>query len=373
MKETDFYHAFAKSLMNHAAEFHGTGNWEPARFGERQGSGQVITDRILMPINRFLRRLGYRISPLGSGSPAFDNMIGPYGEGLANTYNLLADEYSQSVLIEVLAYRLLGFRRVKLWTNTPAYWEARSLAGSLPTQGRSIFAGANTRRLFRTDLSSIGYPITVFTHPLDITYQFLFNHYAYEHTNPSIGVLDGDYVIDGGASWGETALRFAHDAGETGRVFSFEFEPRSLEILKMNLALNAGLASRITVVEKGLWKDSSTILNFASTGPSTTVRKKPAQRQDEEAFSISIDDFASTLPRIDFIKLDVEGAELSTLHGAEKTIRKYRPKLAISVYHNLSDFVDIPAYLSSLELGYRFYLDHVTIYGEETTLFAYSE
>jgi hypothetical protein len=68
--------------------------------------------------------------------------------------------------------------------------------------------------------------------------------------------------------------------------------------------------------------------------------------------------------------MDIEGSELPALKGGINTIKKYKPKLAISIYHSMDDFVDIAQYLKSLDLGYDFYLKHVTIYDEETILFA---
>ena len=68
--------------------------------------------------------------------------------------------------------------------------------------------------------------------------------------------------------------------------------------------------------------------------------------------------------------MDIEGAELPALRGATSVLQKFRPKLAISLYHSMDDFVDIPKYLNSLELGYEFYLSHGTIYHEETVLIA---
>lgn len=76
------------------------------------------------------------------------------------------------------------------------------------------------------------------------------------------------------------------------------------------------------------------------------------------------------LKRLDFIKMDIEGAELAALKGAEQSIRRFRPKLAISVYHQLQDFWEIPQWIDSLGLGYRFHLRHFTIHQEETVLFA---
>lgn len=47
----------------------------------------------------------------------------------------------------------------------------------------------------------------------------------------------------------------------------------------------------------------------------------------------------------DFIKMDIEGAELAALKGGIKTITKCRPQLAISIYHSSEDFINIPLYL----------------------------
>jgi hypothetical protein len=73
---------------------------------------------------------------------------------------------------------------------------------------------------------------------------------------------------------------------------------------------------------------------------------------------------------MDFIKMDIEGAELAALKGAEHTLRCFKPELAICVYHRLEDFFDVTDYLASLQLGYRFFLRHFTIHIDETVLFA---
>lgn len=84
---------------------------------------------------------------------------------------------------------------------------------------------------------------------------------------------------------------------------------------------------------------------------------------------VRIDDVASDYP-VTLIKMDIEGSELSALHGAEQIIRKYKPKLAISLYHKNSDIVDIPEYIHSLGLGYKFYVRHHMKSCCETVLYA---
>ena len=87
---------------------------------------------------------------------------------------------------------------------------------------------------------------------------------------------------------------------------------------------------------------------------------------------ILIDDVVGTpgFPQVDFIKMDIEGAEQQALRGSEESIRRFQPKLAITVYHSLEDFWEIPKWIAQLGLGYQFYLRHFTIHEEETVLFA---
>ena len=72
----------------------------------------------------------------------------------------------------------------------------------------------------------------------------------------------------------------------------------------------------------------------------------------------------------DFIKMDIEGAELSALKGGISTIKKCRPQLAISIYHSSEDFVNIPLYLKENLENYKFRLGHYSPRLSETVLYA---
>lgn len=74
--------------------------------------------------------------------------------------------------------------------------------------------------------------------------------------------------------------------------------------------------------------------------------------------------------RPDLIKMDIEGAELSALRGGIKTIKECRPQLAISIYHAIDDFVDIPIYLNEQLENYHYALGHYSAWIPETVLYA---
>lgn len=287
-------------------------------------------------------------------------------------HNLLTDTYSKNLLVSLLSFRILGWRKIKLPTNNPSYWNNKVLADSLAKNQDSLEAKFTKLKLSHFDLSQIGWPITLNYNANGILKTFLLKQYEYKHLDPTISAAAGDVVIDAGGCWGDTALYFAKMVGPNGQVHTFEFLPSNLEILNSNLKLNPLLASRISVVPKALFNISGKKLVFQENGPGTKLSEDHLESGASTAITTSIDDYVqeNKISRIGFIKMDIEGAELSALQGAINTIKRDRPRLAIAIYHDLNDFITIPQFLSSLNLGYSFYIDHFTIHDEETILFA---
>jgi hypothetical protein len=131
------------------------------------------------------------------------------------------------------------------------------------------------------------------------------------------------------------------------------------------------LKERIKIIDRAAWSSSNLRLNFEENGPGTRVIPDNIDNTGGVE-TLSIDDLVESkgISRVDFIKMDIEGSELKALQGALNTIKRDRPKMAICIYHRLVDFVDIPEFILSLNLGYSFYIRHYTIYDEETILYA---
>jgi FkbM family methyltransferase len=335
---------------------------------------ESLTEWLTRRARRFLlkRRLvpGRDIGVLFGALKSFSGFISRF----ESLYLSLNDEESRRSFVRIIAFGILGNEKVKFPLNTQEYWRQRDDLKRLAEAGNTI--EATGYRLYLVDLSAVHYPIKLYTALGGPQTVFLLRQYQYVSHGVDIAAKEDDVVIDAGGCWGDTALYFAHEVGAKGKVFTFECIPGNLEVMQQNLHLNPGLQGRISVVPAPLWSKSNLELFFADHGPSSVGHVDPPKKEGEHLgyLTKSLDDFVkkNRLSRVDFIKMDIEGAEVQALHGAEKTIRRFRPKLAISVYHSVNDFVDVFEFIASLGLGYRFYLGHYTIHWHETVLFAVS-
>ncbi len=149
-------------------------------------------------------------------------------------------------------------------------------------------------------------------------------------------VRKGDVVFDVGANIGYYTLVFADLAGPQGKVFAFEPEPDNLRLLRKNVAINR--YHNIQIVSKALSNRNGTAKLYLSQymGLHSFYRKTNRWTVVE---CIPADDFYSG--RINFVKIDVEYAEIDVLNGMKNLIESNRPKVLIESTHNeekLDDF-----------------------------------
>ncbi len=290
-----------------------------------------------------------------------------YADGLQLLYERLEEPADRQLLVRVLAFRVLGHRRVRLPMTATRLHALTERAHSMRVAEGTAPFGIFDWLTDDYDLAELGIPLRVRTVAAGVVQNFLLDQYRCEGV-VEIAVRPGDVVVDGGAFAGDTSLYFAHLAGPGGRVHAFEFEPANLALLDQNLGLNPALAARIDIRRAALWDEHGELVSFTSFGPGTAITVDGEGSARTETIDSLVE--RGEIARVDFVKLDIEGSELQALRGAEATLRRFRPRLAIAAYHRPADLSVLPAFLAGLDVGYRFRLGHGTMHHEETVLFA---
>ncbi|HEX3127364.1 MAG TPA: FkbM family methyltransferase [Thermoanaerobaculia bacterium] len=165
----------------------------------------------------------------------------------------------------------------------------------------------------------------------------------------------GQVVVDAGAFHGLYALWFAARVGPAGRVVAVEPDPDNLAGLRRNLALNPGL--RVEVVEEPLWSGVEELDFFPQANVASSFFWSREGQAAVRRSTTTLDRIVSDLdlPRLDFVKMDVEGAEVHALRGAAESIRRFRPCFAIASYHQVDGGPTYPAVEGFFrEAGYRY-------------------
>jgi FkbM family methyltransferase len=176
----------------------------------------------------------------------------------------------------------------------------------------------------------------------------------------------GGVVIEGGVFDGGTTLRFASVVGAAGRVFAFD--PLGDRYARETLNKATADCAPIEVQTMALWNEEA---DLSFTDHDAGTRVKSGGDQSESVHATSIDAFmaARRIDRLDFIKLDVEGAEPKVLEGAVESIRKHRPFCAVCIYHGVDQFFSLPLFFRDHFENYKYNIDFYSPDGLETVLY----
>jgi FkbM family methyltransferase len=276
---------------------------------------------------------------------------------------LLQDNESRDLFDNLILYRLLGHSHVRLphqeklrRRDVPAQWKIDETGDTGAFGNLKIFA-----------VPYKGTDVWIKGMASNVAATFLSGQYYFDRDGIKVAPSPGDHIVDGGGCFGDTALAFATDVGRNGHIYTFDPILKHCEIMREAFQMNSQLADRISLFDVGISDVNSE--RSAMTQSSSAI--DPGARLQQGLPTRTLDAMVDSgdISRIDMIKLDVEGSELAALNGARRAIERWHPKLAISLYHRPEDFFSIPLWLSSLNCGYRLYLDHYTIHQEETVLY----
>ncbi|WFB34610.1 FkbM family methyltransferase [Kiritimatiellota bacterium B12222] len=174
----------------------------------------------------------------------------------------------------------------------------------------------------------------------------------------------GDVVVDAGAFPGDYALFAAKRVGPQGHVYCLEPEAHNREILERNIQKSG--YNNLSVIPKGLW-DKTTTLQMDAHGLASQIQEEHPGDQSIEVMPLDqlVTDY--NIPHIDVLKMDIEGAELEALAGAQHTLSTYKPYTCVASYHWVGDD-NTSARVESLlkQAGLEVHTDypkHLTTYG----------
>lgn len=173
-------------------------------------------------------------------------------------------------------------------------------------------------------------------------------------------------IIDAGAYQGELLQSLKNQNIDFVKWYCFEADNNNFNFLVHNSKKNGLYGTQQICINKGLWSKTGKL--FFENGQGNQSRIVD-HKTDDMISTVSIDDYMQG-EKCDYIKMDIEGAELPALQGGIKTIKRDRPILAISIYHSLEDFWKIPEYLMKELTDYRYYVRHHTFMFVDTVLYA---
>jgi FkbM family methyltransferase len=162
------------------------------------------------------------------------------------------------------------------------------------------------------------------------------------HWHPKVG----DVVVDVGAGIGSYALP-AMAAG----AHVIAYSPEESEGLLRVIYANQHVSGTISLIKHGL---SSKPGHITCDGHAYYFHDARGPEEKLPGFDVTTLD-AENHPRVDWIKIDVEGQELEVLRGAAETIKKFKPKILVENHVFMIADIDrqVEGFIASLDLGYR--------------------
>ena len=267
-------------------------------------------------------------------------------------YDMLKEEYSKKLFEKIVRYRyMLAFYPNSFIDNK------QKINLSIKYGSLNIFHWGLKRILFYFQKSK---------YPNEIENFLLFYIFGLKQYNVKniFEVKEDATIFDIGAWKGDTAYFFSKKCSNKARIYAFEPDDYAFQILekiKEKYKLNNVITKNI------LLSNAEKEIDFISMIENTPTIKKNA---------ITIDKFVeeNNIEKIDYIKMDVEGAEKNILEGAIRTIKKFKPSLAIAIYHGgklfMEDFYNIPIFIKNIiNEDYEYYIRTFSPWGGETILF----
>lgn len=247
---------------------------------------------------------------------------------VSNAYNDYLRKYGMRTIFAVDSVLVRAFQKI-FTEHLPELYDIYSM-----------LSGEISRKVFLADI--IG----------DVSYDIGKYVFASEPQYMLQGFLPkaGDIAFDCGCYDGAVA----RDLVSLGaQVYAFEIDSNNM--LKCRMAAEK---YGFILENMGIWSAAKEMsFNHDDTASAIT------DNGEDVVECIDIDTYMlhNNITRLDYLKMDIEGAELEGLKGARSAIARFKPKMAISIYHKASDMWELPAYIKSIRPDYEFEWRHYPV------------
>ncbi len=162
-----------------------------------------------------------------------------------------------------------------------------------------------------------------------------------------LNLKNDEIYLDLGAYNGDTVAEFLGEVKSYKKIIAVEPDAKNYRKLKNNTENIENICLYNAAVAQ---KNGTALFNMRGG-------RNSSLGEGVEIKAIGIDDeFSEEI--ISYIKMDVEGNEIPAIMGAERTLKKYSPRLNIAAYHKNADIFDIPILINSINPEYKIYLRH---------------
>jgi len=328
---------------------------------ERSPSGRMPALRLFA--KRALHYLGLRPQPISR------EWLLQNAELLWETRSFFGDDLSKLLFDESLVLRLTSHRRfyyprINFENLLDILAESPFLSEGLPADYLGIPLRVFEVRLReRLDTPTLKLVMT----RVQLTLLNSYRQYLIRRNSIDLSPVLGDVVLDCGACIGEVSMLFAGLVGERGEVHLFDPVPLHTRFCRLQASLNPTLSHVLHANTLAVGDHT-----FSVSGAKVDSGEiNPGGLTINSFSTTTLDDYASkNLKRVDFIKMDIEGAEMSALEGAASLIQEYKPRLAISAYHKPDDLWVIANKIKTLNSDYELSFGHHSPVQWESVIYA---
>lgn len=225
-----------------------------------------------------------------------------------------------------------------------------------------LFSSGEEKQFFLNYIKAyLNFDVTIFPYPIGVQYQYL--AHDIEH------VIDYSRFIDCGAYTGDTLSNLLKSGKNIKKYIAFEPQESLCNIIKMSVDTIQSI-DEYCILPCGV-ADTFIKLRFSVSDEGKSAGKIDADGS-EVIQCVPIDAVAYGFEPT-FIKMDIEGMEIEALKGAAKIIKKYKPYLAICIYHDLSHLWEVPLLIKNIYPNYKFYIRNYQFMGLETVVYAFPD